>query len=82
MGDDLVHRALGRSGIRAGAEGGGVEAVESFRTDVLGGRDLQDLGAERAIERDVLRQRQGIGDRVIGQRRREQQRAIGELPQR
>jgi hypothetical protein len=38
--------------------------------------DPQDLGAERAIQRQVPRQR--IGDRVAGERRREQQGAIRE----
>src|SRR6266851_1602229 len=73
------HRALGARGVGIRHEGAGIGAVEAFRLDALGERHRHDLAAERAVEREMLRRGQRVGDRFVGQRRREEQRAITEL---
>jgi len=56
-------------------EGAGIEAVEALRLECPRERDRHDLAAERAVEGKIPRRGERVGDRFVGQRRREEQRA-------
>ena len=78
-GDHVGERARERIGGRAGGERGRVEAVERLEADPLGGSDRRDLLAERREHRPVTPGVEHIRDRIVGQRGREQERAVDQL---
>ena len=72
-------RALERRVGCAGPEGARVEAVEGLEADALGGGHARDLAAELDQDRAMAPVVQHVGDRIVGQRGGEQQRAVDQL---
>ena len=71
-----VERALGRA-VRCGGEvRGGIETVECLGLDAAGRRDGQHFAAQRNVQAAVPGHRERVGNRLVGQRRREEHRAV------
>ena len=77
--DERVERALRRAGRCAGEVCRRIEPVERLGPDAAGRRDGQDLARQRDVQMPVRGHGERVGDRLVGQRRGEEHRAVGFL---